>query len=366
MQSIEKLVKTLLMLAYLVLYSCPAHCTMRTAPASYWNMRTVEQFIRSKKGVDLASCEDALVVTNDFVGVVDGATSVTGRRWTKAQITGGQWASRILSDGIKNLPPQCSARHLIDELTGCIQAAYRSEDNVLELVEKDPAERATASVIVYSKHLNKLICVGDCQAALIGRSGKIFHVIQPVKHNDEVMSQARSMFLQLELSRGTTLEELRSGNDVGREFIEPLRKGQRLFQNNPKSHPLYQYWVLDGFSVSDNGIKVHDVPRRTRQIVLASDGYPRLYSNLRETESALQSLLECDPLLMDLYRSTKGVELGAESFDDRTYLRIEVRRNMNPFHALSSVLIESWSLLLLFRRNLCGSISQCKGDDRSG
>ena len=306
------------------------------------NMRVVEQFIRSKKGIDLSSCEDGLVITNDFVGVVDGATSVTGRRWTKEQITGGQWVARILIDGIKNLPPKSCARHLIDELTGCVQSAYRSEDSVFELMEKEPEERAAASLILYSKHLNKLVCVGDCQAALIGRSGKIFRVIQPVKHNDEVMSQARSMFLQLELARGRTVDQLRGMTDVGREFIEPLRKGQRLVQNNPKAHPLYQYWVLDGFPVSDNGIKVYDVPSHTRQIVLASDGYPTLYSTLRETESVLESLLERDPLLIDLYRSTKGVVLGSESFDDRTYLRFEVNRIVSPFQALTSVLIESW------------------------
>ena len=89
------------------------------------NMRVVEQFIRSKKGIDLSSCEDGLVITNDFVGVVDGATSVTGRRWTKEQITGGQWVARILIDGIKNLPPKSCARHLIDELTGCVQCVCR-------------------------------------------------------------------------------------------------------------------------------------------------------------------------------------------------------------------------------------------------
>ena len=329
-------------------------------------MRAVEQFIRSKKGADLSSCEDGLVVTNDFVGVVDGATSVTGRRWTKEQITGGQWASRILINGIKNLPPKSCARNLIDELTGCIQAAYRSEDNVFELMERQPEERAAASLILYSKYLNKLVCVGDCQAALIGRSGKIFHVIQPMKHNDEVMSQARSMFLQLELARGSTVEQLRGGNDIGREFIEPLRKGQRLFQNNPKAHPLYQYWVLDGFPVSDYGIEVHDVPQQTREIILASDGYPMLYSTLQETESALKSVIEYDPLLIDLCRGTKGVALDAESFDDRTYLRIEVNRMMSPFQELTSVLIESWSLLLLLCMSLLGSTSHRKDVDRLG
>ena len=327
-------------------------------------MRLVEQSIRSKAGINLATCEDDLVVTNDFACVVDGATSVTGGRWTSAQITGGQWASRILIDGVKNLRPTCSAREAVDQLTRCIQGAYRSEEGVLETMENKPEERATASMMLYSKHLNQLICVGDCQAALIDASGKIFRVIQPVKHNDVVMSQARCMFLQLELSRGKTVEELRKIPDVGREFIEPLRKGQRLFQNNPTAHPLYQYWVMDGFPVLDKGIEIHDLPRRTRQIILASDGYPKLYSTLEETETELRSILDKDPLLMDLCMGTKGVRPGADSFDDRTYLRIDVSGRASALQPFTATLLAIGSVLLMMRGNLTASLYHGMDDEQ--
>jgi hypothetical protein len=318
-------------------------------------MKVVEQFIRSKLGPNLDTCEDGFIRTNDFCCVVDGATSVTGGRWTSAQITGGQWAARVLLDGVENhLSPTCgSAREAVDVLTKCIQDAYRSEEGVLDIMECTPEERATASIMLYSKHLNQIICVGDCQAALLDKSGKIFQVIQPIKHNDEVMSQGRCMFLQLELARGKTAEELRNApSDVGRDFIEPLRRGQRLFQNNPDAPPINQYWVMDGFPVSAKGIEVHHVPRKTRQIILASDGYPKLYATLDETEAALHSILKQDPLLMDLYMSTKGVRPPAESFDDRTYLSIDLENRtgfpqQQPVLAAALVAIGSMLLFVL-------------------
>jgi len=139
------------------------------------------------------------------------------------------------------------------------------------------------------------------------------------------MSKARCMILQLEIAKGKTVQEILKEPDVGRAFIEPLRMGQKLFQNNPNAPEAYQYWVMDGFPVSpEAGIVLHKIPKETNQIILASDGYPMLHSTLKNTEDALNSLVKNDPLLMAKYLSTKGVAIGAESFDDRTFLRIGI------------------------------------------
>lgn len=310
----------------------------------------IEQYIRSKAGIDLKTCEDDFAVTADFCCVVDGATSVTGGRWTSASITGGQWASRILIRGVKNLPPTCTPREAVDLLTECIHSAYRSEEGVLDIMDNDPEERATASMVLYSRHLDQLVCVGDCQAALIDKDGKIFQVIQPEKFNDVVMSQARCMFLQLEIANGATKESLLQANaDPGRVYIEPLRKGQRKFQNNPKAPHPYQYWVMDGYPVSDKGIAIVKIPRKTRQIVLASDGYPKLFPTLEKTEMELKSILDKDPLLMNEVMGTKGVRPGAESFDDRTYLRVDLGKSSFRPSTATFVAISSMVLFLVRR-----------------
>ena len=132
-----------------------------------------------------------------------------------------------------------------------------------------------------------------------------------------------------------------------------------MFQNNPTAHPLYQFWVLDGFPVSDKGIKIYNIPRQTRQMVLASDGYPDLFPTLQETEMALSRIIEKDPLLMDYHKSTKGVRPGAESFDDhRTYVLIDIGCAGSSLKSLNAMLVSFGLSLLCMRGNLLKSPSR--------
>ncbi len=98
------------------------------------------------------------------------------------------------------------------------------------------------------------------------------------------------MFLEAEIAKGKTLEELLQ-NDTGRAFILPLLERQMLFQNNPAAR---QYWfsIIDGFEVSDEGIYVQSLPIDIQTIVLASDGYPYLKETLEASEQCLQEVLE--------------------------------------------------------------------------
>ena len=60
-------------------------------------------------------------------------------------------------------------------------------------------------------------------------------------------------------------------------------------------------------------------------VILASDGYPQLAQTLAESESKLQDTIDKDPLLINLYKSTKGIVPGNVSYDDRTYIRFTVQ-----------------------------------------
>ena len=67
-------------------------------------------------------------------------------------------------------------------------------------------------------------------------------------------------------------------------------------------------------------IDIYDIPAGT-EIILASDGYPYLENTLEASESKLKYILENDPLCYTLYKSTKGIQKGNVSFDDRSYVR---------------------------------------------
>lgn len=56
-------------------------------------------------------------------------------------------------------------------------------------------------------------------------------------------------------------------------------------------------------------------------IVLSSDGYPRLFATLRESEDYLADVLAHDRLALKLNKQTKGCLEGQYSYDDRTYVR---------------------------------------------
>ena len=66
------------------------------------------------------------------------------------------------------------------------------------------------------------------------------------------------------------------------------------------------------------------VPKGVSQVVITSDGYPRILPSLQQSEDLLARLLAEDPLCIGPLRSTKGVKPGNASFDDRAYLRIRL------------------------------------------
>ena len=58
------------------------------------------------------------------------------------------------------------------------------------------------------------------------------------------------------------------------------------------------------------------------EIVMATDGYIEPRSTLAESEMLLAERIARDPLMIDGTPQTKGVQPGANSFDDRLYLRV--------------------------------------------
>ena len=130
------------------------------------------------------------------------------------------------------------------------------------------------------------------------------------------------MFLEAEIQRGATLEELRR-HDTGRAFILPLLKYQHLFQNNLAAGS-YWYPVIDGFPLPDGGIRIEPFPKKVDTIILASDGYPILKESLEASEQELQHILEADPMLFRLYKATKGMQEGHVSYDDRAYIKLRL------------------------------------------
>jgi glycerophosphoryl diester phosphodiesterase len=268
-----------------------------------------ERFLASKTG-NPDDNEDAIHVSASFVAVIDGATPKTPRLWGGR--TGGQEAARLLSEALGQLPGDATIHSAVRYLTESIRSAYE-QANALAIVRANPVERMAASLAVASLHRREIWLIGDCACIVGGKR------VTNRKLIDRILADARAAFLESELQAGKSLEDLRK-RDTGRQFIYPLLERQTMYQNNADAG-VYEYAALDGFPIPHRHLRVCRLPPPPTSVVLATDGYPVVRETLATSEETLKRIVTRDPLLMRQYKSTKGVQAGNLSYDDRAYIR---------------------------------------------
>lgn len=277
-------------------------------------MKVIESKIEGKKSPE--SCEDGLVVTADFIAVIDGSTSKTPHHLSP-DMKNGRYAMVLISEYIQHeLKPESTVEDFCEGVTSYIYNKVYRQQGIEEQMQAHPEERLTASAILYSKAKNEVWMVGDCQA-IIG--GKLYENNKPF---EEIVARRRVELIR----RGFTPQE-------ARKTIEPLLI-QAMLEGQNKT-----YTVIDGFPIYQKGVKVvslnapqknvetdvaDSLPLPTKEIVLASDGYPFLKPTLTESEEALAHLLAYDPQCTHEFIATKGIVVGNKSFDDRTYIRFQI------------------------------------------
>nr|WP_294875272.1 hypothetical protein [Prevotella sp.] len=277
-------------------------------------MKVIESKIEGKKSPE--SCEDGLVVTADFIAVIDGSTSKTPHHLSP-DMKNGRYAMVLISEYIQHeLKPESTVEDFCEGVTSYIYNKVYRQQGIEEQMQAHPEERLTASAILYSKAKNEVWMVGDCQA-IIG--GKLYENNKPF---EEIVARRRVELIR----QGFTPQE-------ARKTIEPLLI-QAMLEGQNKT-----YTVIDGFPIYQKGMKVvslnapqknvetdvaDSLPLPTKEIVLASDGYPFLKPTLAESEEALAHLLAYDPQCTHEFIATKGIVEGNKSFDDRTYIRFQI------------------------------------------
>lgn len=275
-------------------------------------MEIIEKYIQSKTS-NPGLCEDGLFVSDDYIAVIDGATSKTKTEWDGKKT--GRIMIELILEKLKNVRADMDAGEFMLELDSVISDWYHSK-NIYEQMKNNPVERCTGSVVVYSRFKNQIWFLGDCQSLVDG------DLIDNPKLIDQVVSGARALYVQSQMLLGKTVKDLLA-HDLGRDYITPLLENQNLFQNS-NADSEFTHTLLDGFFIDTMSIKIHQVSDGAKEIVLASDGYPELASTLEESESKLKVLLEEDPLLVKSYKSTKGLRAGNVSYDDRAYVRFNI------------------------------------------
>lgn len=277
-------------------------------------MKVIESKIEGKKSPE--SCEDGLVVTADFIAVIDGSTSKTPHHLSP-DMKNGRYAMVLISEYIQHeLKPESTVEDFCEGVTSYIYNKVYRQQGIEKQMQAHPEERLTASAILYSKAKNEVWMVGDCQAII---DGKLYENNKPF---EDIVARRRVELIR----RGFTPQE-------ARKTIEPLLI-QAMLEGQNKT-----YTVIDGFPIYQKGVKVvslnapqknvetdvaDSLPLPTKEIVLASDGYPFLKPTLTESEEALAHLLAYDPQCTHEFIATKGIVVGNKSFDDRTYIRFQI------------------------------------------
>lgn len=275
-------------------------------------MKIIKKYMMSMTG-DLNDCEDKIVITDDFISVIDGVTSKRKKTWKGK--TSGQIAAQAISQAIKSSDKSSVLLDIVKRTNKLLQKWYK-ENNIT--INSDIELRATASFVIYSVHYNELWFIGDCQALVNNVHYKNDVLI------DQSISVARSIYLHTELAKGKKVKDLQL-NDTGREFISPLLNRQHYFQNTELSTD-YSYTIVDGFSNDLITAKKVELPNQNLTITLASDGYPELHEQFDRTEERLKEILDNDPLLIKEYKSTKGLMTGNASYDDRSFIKFQIQK----------------------------------------
>ena len=287
-------------------------------------MKIIESSIIGKKSQE--ACEDGMVVTDDFIAVIDGSTSKTPKH-LNPDMKNGRYAMMLISEYIREeLKADASVDDFCQGVTAYIYNKVYEKLGVEERLKEHPEERLTASAILYSRTRNEVWMVGDCQAII---DGKLYENGKPY---EEKIARKRVELIAQGLSPAEA-----------RKQIEPLLIEAMLSGQNQT------YTVIDGFPIYREGVKVVSVSDSSSvqdsvpasdsvpcsgsvsasgtisvsssEIVLASDGYPFLEPTLAASEAALAEQIANDPQNIHSFIATKGIVEGNKSFDDRTYIR---------------------------------------------
>lgn len=252
--------------------------------------------------------EDAMTDTDSFVAVIDGATPKTSFRFPDNE-TPGHFAARIIASTIKDLP------HDIDAYT-CTRILNESIHTDLS-----PSDRPIASVVIYSDFRKEVWQIGDCQWAEVDTQG-CFTIHRNDKLIDSQLAHWRSVILQSMLSRNVVTPAMILENDPARKIIQPFITRQVRYQNTTGSHLCFG--VIDGTSTPDEYIHIYNIKEASRTLILATDGYHHLCPTLDLSEDQLKDSLKQDPLCISRNPQTKGIRSGCTSFDDRTFIKIDI------------------------------------------
>ena len=292
-------------------------------------MKIIESSIIGKKSQE--ACEDGMVITDDFIAVIDGSTSKTPKH-LNPDMKNGRYAMMLISEYIREeLKTDASVDEFCQGVTAYIYNKVYEKLGVEERLKEHPEERLTASAILYSRTRNEVWMVGDCQAIIAGKlyeNGKPYEE-KIARKRVELIAQGLSPAEARKQIEPLLIKAMLSGQNLTYTVIDgfPIyREGVKVVSVSDSSSVQDSVSSSDSVPCSDSASASDTIPSSSSEIVLASDGYPFLKPSLAASEAALAEQIANDPQNIHSFIATKGIVEGNKSFDDRTYIRFSVEK----------------------------------------
>ena len=267
-------------------------------------MTIIEQILVPKS--PLKRSEDGIVVTPDFIAVIDGSTSKSTRRChfelSLRKHSNGELAMLTVAKFIRKMKKDVTCHQFCAGATAAVRSYYKKD--MLPHLAQHPEDRLTASCIVFSRLRREIWMIGDCQ----GFVGDNF--LDNPKPYEQELAERRAAIIKASPQPWDHFLT----DDTARAAIIPRMLETMQEQNR-------SYSVIDGFPVAEEHVRVIPLNFQPWEIVLASDGYPFLCPTLAESEERLARQRSEDPLNIGTFKATKAFIPGNSSFDDRAYIR---------------------------------------------
>jgi hypothetical protein len=252
--------------------------------------------------------DDVVCITPGFVAIIDGSTSKGDE---SSEVASGTVAAEAIARKIAELDREIRLEQFVEQIS-------RAAEEASSLLSPPGGWKwgaPSASIVALSVHRREVWAVGDGWWASEQIVTKLSHPFE------DLMATVRAAYLEALLRSGAAAKDLLK-HDPGRELIMPLLRSEHQFRNDPISS--WGFGAVDGSSVPPAMMLQWNLKPTETEVILASDGFPKLGRTLSESEEMLQECLASDPLMIGNYRATKGLSPGSVSYDDRSFVRIRI------------------------------------------
>ncbi|WP_027119553.1 hypothetical protein [[Mycoplasma] testudinis] len=255
--------------------------------------------------------EDGYFVGKHLVAVVDGGSPKSDRKWTANKVTSGWYCKELILQAFKTVDPNWSNNRIIEYINSYVNKAYENNDHYFYEHAEDQLQ---AGIIFYNDLRQEIVSYGDCPC-LINNT-----YYSHEKFIDTLSTGLRSFYLHLNDLK-VIVPKPDDSNAFGRSKIQDILHYQSFFSN---LNGRFGFPVINGLKLNLKLKIVHKVKAQD-QIVMASDGYIKLYQSFSKTETYLKQTLKKDRLCYQEFMATKGWSNELKSYDDRTYVKLIVK-----------------------------------------